>query len=73
MLKDDMKAQFASRPLIGAIGCVLATLAASPASAQDQGAAALAKAAQNPIADLISLPSQSNTNFRPPDAPGVTA
>ena len=36
-------------------------LAASPASAQD--AAALAKAAQNPIADMISLPFQSNTNF----------
>ncbi len=34
---------------------------ASPASAQD--AAALAKAAQNPIADMISLPFQSNTNF----------
>lgn len=62
-LKDDVKTQFPSRPLIGAIGCVLATLAASLASAQDQGAAALAKAAQNPIADMISLPFQSNTNF----------
>jgi len=59
----DVKTRFASRPLIGAIACVLATLAASPASAQDQGAAALAKAAQNPIADMISLPLQSNTNF----------
>jgi hypothetical protein len=36
-------------------------LAATPASSQD--AAALAKAAQNPIADMISLPFQSNTNF----------
>lgn len=63
MLKGDVKTRFASRPLIGTIGCVLATLAPSPASAQDQGAAALAKAAQNPIADMISLPFQSNTNF----------
>jgi hypothetical protein len=61
MLEGDVKKRFASRPLIGAIGCVLATLVASPASAQD--AAALAKAAQNPIADMISLPFQSNTNF----------
>ena len=36
-------------------------LAASSASAQD--AAALAQAAQNPIADMISVPFQSNTNF----------
>jgi len=61
MTKDNMKTRFASRPLIGMVACVLATLAASPASAQD--AAALAKAAQNPIADMISLPFQSNTNF----------
>jgi len=59
----DVKTRIASRPLIGAIACVLVTLAASSASAQDQGAAALAKAAQNPIADMISLPFQSNTNF----------
>ena len=43
-----------------AFAVVAATLAA-PCSAQD--AAELAKAAQNPIADMISLPFQNNTNF----------
>jgi hypothetical protein len=38
-------------------------LAATPSSAQENDAAALAKAAQNPIADMISLPFQNNTNF----------
>lgn len=46
--------------LIALAGFALGT---SPAPAQEQGAAALAKAAQNPIADMISLPLQSNTNF----------
>lgn len=41
---------------------VAVALAVSPASAQD--ATALAKAAQNPIADMISLPFQSNSNFK---------
>jgi hypothetical protein len=40
-----------------------ALLGATPLSAQEQDAAALAKAAQNPIADMISLPLQNNTNF----------
>jgi hypothetical protein len=31
--------------------------------AQDQSAAALAKKAQNPIANMISVPLQNNTNF----------
>jgi hypothetical protein len=38
-------------------------LGAMPLSAQESDAAALAKAAQNPIADMISLPFQNNTNF----------
>jgi hypothetical protein len=36
---------------------------ATPLSAHESDAAALAKAAQNPIADMISLPLQNNTNF----------
>ena len=45
---------------LGATACLLA---ATPLSAQESDAAALAKAAQNPIADMISLPFQNNTNF----------
>lgn len=41
---------------------ILALWLASPASAQDD-AAALAKATQNPLAAMISLPIQSNLNF----------
>src|SRR5688572_28326198 len=47
--------------LVPAIAACL--LAAAPLSAQENDAAALAKAAQNPIADMISLPFQNNTNF----------
>jgi len=36
---------------------------AAPVYAQEQSQADLAKAAQNPIANLISLPLQNNTNF----------
>lgn len=42
---------------------VLGLLAGEPATAQGSDAAALAKAAQNPIADMISLPFQYNANF----------
>jgi hypothetical protein len=35
----------------------------APVYAQEKGNANLAKAAQNPIANLISLPLQNNTNF----------
>jgi hypothetical protein len=50
--------------------CIILALAASsvacstPASAEDQSTEALAKAAQNPVADMISVPFQNNTNFR---------
>ena len=33
------------------------------AGAEDKGTEELAKAAQNPVADLISLPLQNNINF----------
>ncbi len=43
---------------------VAATLGlAGPALAQSQDAAALARAAQNPVADMVSLPFQFNFNF----------
>jgi len=35
----------------------------APAPASDQGNSALAKAAQNPVANMISLPIQNNTSF----------
>jgi hypothetical protein len=42
---------------------VVALLFVAPASAQGADAASLAKAAQNPIADMISVPFQYNINF----------
>lgn len=61
-----MQAEFSVRLKATVVRLTLVALAgsaltASPALAQD--AADLAKAAQNPIADMISLPFQSNTNF----------
>ena len=38
-------------------------LVAAPAWAAEQSAEELAKAAQNPVANMISLPFQNNTNF----------
>jgi len=38
-------------------------LTAAPIYAQEKGGSDLAKQAQNPIANLISLPLQNNTNF----------
>ena len=40
-----------------------AGLIAGPVQAADEDTAALAKAAQNPIANMISLPLQNNWNF----------
>ena len=45
------------------IAVAVCLLASTSLSAQEDDAAALAKAAQNPIADMISLPFQNNTNF----------
>ncbi|HEY5928903.1 MAG TPA: hypothetical protein VIU02_01200, partial [Burkholderiales bacterium] len=46
-----------------AVATAAALFAATLSQAQGNDAAALAKAAQNPIADMISLPFQNNTNF----------
>ena len=45
--------------------CVVIAFAmvAHKAWAEDNNAQDLAKAAQNPVADMISLPLQNNTNF----------
>ncbi|BCP56094.1 hypothetical protein K32_47110 [Kaistia sp. 32K] len=48
---------------LAASGAVLATLLAPLPAAAQQSASDLAKAAQNPVADMISVPFQSNTNF----------
>lgn len=45
------------------VACVLALLTPSTLFAQSNDAASLAKAAQNPIADMISVPFQNNFNF----------
>ncbi|MGB5708597.1 MAG: hypothetical protein WBM41_17430 [Arenicellales bacterium] len=44
-------------------GLVVAGLAGSLAGAAENKPSSLAKAAQNPIANMISLPFQNNTNF----------
>ncbi len=44
--------------------CAAIHLVPLSASAQEGDAAGLAKAAQNPIADMISVPFQNNTNFK---------
>lgn len=46
-----------------ALTLVLAFTPATAATAQEQNTEALAKAAQNPVANLISLPIQNNTSF----------
>jgi len=43
--------------------CLVTVLTAVPVWAAEQSAEELAKAAQNPIANMISLPFQNNTNF----------
>jgi len=49
--------------LFALIAMLALVLIAAPAWAAEQSAEELAKAAQNPIADMISLPFQNNTNF----------
>jgi hypothetical protein len=50
--------------LLTALAVALAPLV--PAAAQENDAASLARAAQNPVADMISVPFQLNMN---PDSP----
>jgi hypothetical protein len=45
-----------------AVAACVATLSAVPAAAQ-KSTEELARAAQNPVANMISLPFQNNTNF----------
>ena len=54
-----------ARPRVGRIFgvCVLPLILSTPAAAQGNDAASLAQAAQNPIADMISVPFQYNINF----------
>lgn len=53
-----------SKTMRGVTGLIAASLVASPVFAQSaQDNEALAKQSQNPIANLISLPFQNNTNF----------
>lgn len=52
------------RAAVFAALCIAMHLVPHSALAQAGDAASLAKAAQNPIADMISLPFQNNTNFK---------
>jgi hypothetical protein len=56
-----MKAALLAVSLLGFLSMSL--YAALPAAAQENDATKLAKAVQNPVADLISLPFQYNANF----------
>jgi hypothetical protein len=49
--------------IVSTMFLTMALLATAPSSAQESNNTQLAKAAQNPIADMISLPFQNNTNF----------
>ncbi len=60
MRQRPKTARLATRLL--SVACAVLLLHVAPALAQDSQAD-LARAAQNPIADLISLPFQNNTNF----------
>ena len=62
------KATLKARPLVCVMCCCLAVCGV--AAAQDEGdAATLAKAAQNPLATMVTLPLQANfnTGFGPYD------
>ena len=50
--------------LVAALTMLGITAFTHRAWAEDKGMQDLAKAAQNPIADMITLPLQDNTNFR---------
>jgi len=54
-------ARIIARSCVGAVLFAAAGLVAMPVPAADQ--AALARAVQNPVADLVSLPFQNNTDF----------
>ncbi|MGE5128479.1 MAG: hypothetical protein ACM3IK_02550 [Sphingomonadaceae bacterium] len=59
-----MNSPWTAARLLTALAVALASIV--PAAAQEHDVASLAKAAQNPIADMISLPFQLNMN---PDSP----
>jgi len=52
------------RCAVAAVTVVVLAAGKSPAAGGNQDAAALAKAAQNPVASMISVPFQNNTNFQ---------
>ena len=59
-----MNSPWTAARLLTALAVALASIV--PAAAQENDAASLAKAAQNPVADMISVPFQLNMN---PDSP----
>ena len=62
--EPKMNSRWTAARLLTALAVALASIV--PAAAQENDAASLAKAAQNPVADMISLPFQLNMN---PDSP----
>lgn len=63
-LEPKMNSRWTAARLLMALAVALASIV--PAAAQENDAASPAKAAQNPVADMISVPFQLNMN---PDSP----
>ena len=63
-LEPKMNSRWTAARLLTALAVALASIV--PAAAQEKDAASLAQAAQNPIANMISVPFQLNMN---PDSP----
>ena len=60
-LEPKMNSRWTAARLLTALAVALASIV--PAAAQEKDAASLAQAAQNPIANMISLPFQLNMNY----------
>ena len=59
--EPKMNSRWTAARLLTALAVALASIV--PAAAQEKDAASLAQAAQNPIANMISVPFQLNMNY----------
>jgi len=60
-LEPKMNSRWTAARLLTALAVALASIV--PAAAQEKDVASLAQAAQNPIANMISVPFQFNLNY----------